>query len=516
MRLVRAAPFGVGLFLFLLPLAYPLGVGRDYPNHLARVYIQSHIGSDAALASNYALEWLLVPDLALDLFGIPLGAVISPYAVGGLFNGLMLLLLFTATLVLHRRRGGKDTVWPLLVTAVLFNEALRWGFVNFLFACGMALWIVYFWLESEEWHPGRRVAAFSLAQVGLFFAHLLGFMLCGHLILVLEVVRFWQTRDRPLWRRCRSLVLSMLQFAVPLAMFGYVLLGQSGVGDDTTLYGTIGAKALAFLSPTSALIPSTSIVVLLALLLLLYAVLRHRLADIDLQLLPLPIAMGGLCIIMPSMVLGIWGLDFRYPFVALLLAIAAVRLRPEVRGTGAVRIIVLGVTMVALFSAAAQFSDTDRKQQELRRAVALAAPGGALLVAGDYRPECPTCFPTWINQLHAGALAAIEQQMFVPLLFTATSLVAAAPDRHDLDVPHGVPVSRQALIEGRGRPLPQRGRTHDPRHPYWHSWDENFDYLLWMREGDRTLDDIPGLERLATGEIFVFYRILKPSQGGSP
>jgi hypothetical protein len=106
--------------------------------------------------------------------------------------------------------------------------------------------------------------------------------------------------------------------------------------------------------------------------------------------------------------------------------------------------------------------------------------------------------------------------MFVPLLFTATSLVAAAPDRHDLDVPHGVPVSRQALIEGRGRPLPQRGRTHDPRHPYWHSWDENFDYLLWMREGDRTLDDIPGLERLATGEIFVFYRILKPSQGGSP
>src|SRR3546814_15585748 len=106
----------------------------------------------------------------------------------------------------------------------------------------------------------------------------------------------------------------MLQFAVPLALFGYLLLGQSGVGDDRTLYGAIGAKALALLSPTSALISPMSLVVLLATLLLLFAVLRHGFAEIDRRLLPLPPALACLCLVMPHMVLGLWGVAFRYHF----------------------------------------------------------------------------------------------------------------------------------------------------------------------------------------------------------
>src|SRR3546814_2904384 len=109
-------------------------------------------------------------------------------------------------------------------------------------------------------------------------------MLCGYLILVLEAVRFWQTRERPLRSRIGRFVLSMLQFAVPLALFGYLLLGQSGVGDDRTVYGAIGAKALALLSPTSALIYPVSLVVLLSTLLLLFAVFRPGFAEIDRRL----------------------------------------------------------------------------------------------------------------------------------------------------------------------------------------------------------------------------------------
>src|SRR3546814_4316039 len=123
----------------------------------------------------------------------------------------------------------------------------------------------------------------------------------------------------------------MLQFAFPLALFGYLRRGQSGVGDDRTVYGAIGAKALALLSPTSALIYPMSLVVLLATLLLLFAVLRHGFAEIDRRLLPLPLALACLCLVMPNMVLGIWGLDFRYPFIALLLLISAVRDRKSTR-----------------------------------------------------------------------------------------------------------------------------------------------------------------------------------------
>lgn len=507
--LERAAVPLTGLLLLVLPLLYPLGIGRDYPNHLARVYIQLHLESEPELAANYSLKWFLVPDLALDLFALPFASFLTPYAIGGLFNGLTLALIFFAGVALCRRAGGTLAVWPLLFVAVVFNEALQWGFVNFLFACGVALWLVYFWLESERWRPSLRLLAFALAQLGLFFAHLLGFMLCGYLILVLEVVRFWQAKGVPLQRRCRAFVLSMLQFAVPLGLLGYVLLGHGGVGDDRTIFGTLGAKATAFLSPTSALAPPLGPLVLLALLFLSYGVLRHRVAELDRRLLPLVLAMAVLCAVMPSMVLGIWGLDFRYPFVALLLLLAAVRFRGRPRRAGAMKAGILSLAAIAMVAGAIQFAETDRKQQELRRALTLAAPGGALLVAGDYDPDCRDCFPAWIDQLHVGALAAIERQMFVPLLFTATSFVSAAPARHDLDVPYGMPVSREALIEGRYRPLPQRGLAHDPWHPYWHSWDENFDYLLWLRSDARPLTGIAGLERIATGEVFELYRIVK-------
>lgn len=514
--LERVAPFAIGSLLLLLPQVFPLGVGRDYPNHLARVYIQNALEDAPALAANYRLDWFLVPDLALDLFAVPLAGWLSSYTIGALFNGLMLLLLFSAALALHRDAGGKDSAWPLLATAVLFNEALRWGFVNFLFACGLALWLVCFWLRSAQWPAIRRLVVFAPLQVALFFAHLLGFMLCGYLILTLELVRFWQDRDLPLRRRAGGFFVAMLQFAVPLALFGVVLFGQSGVGDDTTLYGGLGTKALAFLSPTSGLVPSASIPILLLVLVLLYAVLRHGLGAIDRRLLPLIAAMAGLVVVMPNMVLGIWGLDFRYPFIALLLTIVAVRLPPRVRGGGYVRGCVLAIAVAALAGAALQFAETHRKQDELRRAVALAEPGGALLVAGDYDADCPRCFPAWIDQLHVGSLAAIERQMFVPLLFSATSFVSAAPGRHDLDVPHGMPVSRHALVDGRNRPLPRRGPEHDPRHPYWFAWDENFDYLLWMRSGQRTLTGIDGLERLASGEVFELYRIVRRSPQGAP
>lgn len=515
-QLERFAPLGIGLALFALPILFPLGIGRDYPNHLARVFIEHGLDGDSYLSGNYAVEWFVVPDLALDIFAAPLAGWVSPYIIGGVFNGLMLLLLFTATLALFRRGGGATgSAWPLLATVVLFNEALRWGFVNFLFGCGIALWILYFWLESEDWPKARRLAVFSLMQLGLFFAHLLGFMLSGYLILVLELVRFWQSREQPLATRCGVFVWHMLQFAIPLLLFGFVLFGQAGVGDDSTVYGDPGTKALALLSPTSGLTFQVAPLVLLGIFVLLYGVLRHRMATLDESLRPLLFAMLFLVVAMPSMLLGIWGLDFRYPFVALLLLISAVRLRPGLRGTRIASALAMVLALLSLGSASFEFYKVDHRQQQVRDAFASTEPGSALLVAGAYDPDCPGCFPAWINELHVGSLAAIERQMFVPLLFTATSFVAASPQRHDLDVPHGLPISRQNLIEGRDLPLPSRPQEHDPKHPYWHSWDENFDYLLWLRGSEETLDDIAGLERLESGEVFVLYRITKRSQGSA-
>src|SRR5262245_13299793 len=47
------------LSMAILPLA-------DYPNHLARLFIQSHIGADTYLADYYRLFWHFQPNLSLE------------------------------------------------------------------------------------------------------------------------------------------------------------------------------------------------------------------------------------------------------------------------------------------------------------------------------------------------------------------------------------------------------------------------------------------------------------------
>ncbi len=506
----------LGLIVFLLPLVFPLGIARDYPNHLARVFIQYNLGGDTLLAANYGLEWRLIPDLAMDLFAAPFMAWLSPYAVGGLFNGLTLLLLFSATVALQWRGGRELSLWALLPAALLFNEALRWGFMNFLFAVGLVLWLLYFWLASEAWPWRRRLLVFAVVQTGLFFAHLLGFLLCGYLFLTLEGLRMWRLRGQGL-RVCLTVfVKNMMQFAVPLVLFAVVLFGQGGVGDSRTFYGAIGAKALAFLSPTSALAPPFGPLVLLAVLVLGYGLLRRGAARMDRELKPLLWALAVLVVAMPNMVMGIWGLDFRFPFVALLLLITAVQPGASVVATRMFRVVLLVVVGVSLSAGGLQMAHNNATQEEIRDALAKAEPGGALLVAGDYDPACPRCFPPWIDFMHSGSLAAIERGMFVPLLFTATSLVEAAPARAALDVPHGWPVTRQALLEGRERILTAPVGRHDPGHAYWNDWTRHFDYLLWLRNGEAGLDGIQELERVSAGEVFVLYRIIVPlPRGGS-
>jgi len=515
-RLERVAPYIIAAALFALPFLFPLGIGRDYPNHLAQVFIEHRLASEPLLAQNYVLQWFVVPHLAMDALAAPLAPWLSPYLVGSFFNGLTLVLLFSGALALNwRGAGGTRSAWPLLAVVPLFNEPLHWGFVDFLFACGLTLWTVYFWLQSEAWPRRRRLVLFSLAQIVLFFTHLLGFLLCGYLILTLELVRLWRDRGHPLGPRLMVLSVNMLQFALPMALFAFVLFGQEGVGEDSTIFGDWTYRFLNLFWSTSALDLQVSMLMLAAIGLLVYFVLRQGVGRVDQCLWPLVVAVLVLAFAMPVSVLGIWGLHFRYPFVGLLLLIAAIRLRPGAPGTRLAGAAAMLVAVGAVVAGAVEFHETDRRLQEIRRALALGEPGGALLVAAHYDPpDCRGCTPQAVDELHAGALAVIERQMFVPLLFTATSPVAASPRRHDLDTPSGYPLRRRQLVEALPRALPQRGPLHDRSHPYWHDWDRHFDNLLWLRDDGGNLDNLPGLERLASGEAFVFYRITGPQSGG--
>ena len=498
--------------LVALPLLMPLGIGRDYPNHLARVFIQNTLTEHALLSTNYVVEFFIVPDLAMDLFARPLAGLMDSYQIGAVFNAITLLLLFSAVVALHRRLSGGVDVWPCLAAAVLFNAALLWGFMNFLFGAGLALWLFYAWVRTSERQSLVRLLIFSVAQVVLFFCHLMGFLFLGYLILVWELARMFGARGGVSISACKTFVLNMLQFVVPVGLFLQVLLGQEGVGSSATRYGDLSAKAAVFLSPTAALGQIAGPLILLGCLCLGYWLLRSGHAKIARPMIPIVLAVLALTILMPNMVFGVWGLDFRFPFLLLLLTIASI----QITATGMTRRIAslacMALTITALGAAALAFHRTDRIHQDIRDAVATMQPSSNLLVAGSYPPSCPNCLDGWGDYIHAGSLAAIESQAFVPLLFTATSFVKASEAKRALDVPYGTPLPRQALEQGLGRPLPPATEKHNPARRYWYDWPNHFDYVLWLRVDDgEMLDQFDQLTAVVENEGFVLYRVIRTS-----
>ena len=494
--------------LVALPLLMPLGIGRDYPNHLARVFIQNNLAEHALLSTNYAVEFFIVPDLAMDLFARPLAGVMDSYQIGAVFNAITLLLLFSAVVTLHRRLSGSIDVWPCLAAAVLFNAALLWGFMNFLFGAGLALWLFYAWIRTDKHQSVVRLLVFSAAQIALFFCHLLGFLFLGYLILVWELAKLFGSRGGISVQACRTFILNMLQFVVPLGLLLQILLGQEGVGSSATRYGDLSAKANVFLSPTAALGQLAGPLIMVGLLCLGYWLLRSGNAKITRNMIPIVLAVLGLTILMPNMIFGIWGLDFRFPFLLLLLTIASMQITATGRTRRVINLACMTLTVTALGAAAFTFHRTDHIHQDIREAAATMQPGSALLVAGSYPPSCPGCLDGWVNYIHAGSLAAVESQAFVPLLFTATSFVKASEPKRALDVPYGTPVRRQALEHGLGHPLPPAAEGHDPARRYWNDWPNHFDYVLWLRvEEDETLDDFDQLTPMVENQGFVLYRV---------
>src|SRR5689334_20409201 len=88
-------------FLCVLPLLLTAHIPlTDLPNHLARQYIIRDIASSPILQNYYVVHWSFVPNLALELFVLPVRHVMSlDLAVRFFCIATMLLLFFGSWLV---------------------------------------------------------------------------------------------------------------------------------------------------------------------------------------------------------------------------------------------------------------------------------------------------------------------------------------------------------------------------------------------------------------------------------
>jgi hypothetical protein len=399
----------------------------DYPNHLARMHILAAYAGSPELQQNYVVAWTLSPYLAMDLIVPKLAYVMSIYTSGRVFLYFCLLLFVLGTLAVHAVLHHRLSPWPAASALFAYSFVTSLGFVNYLF--GIGIWLLAFagWIVLSRGAVRWRIAGGTLLSLAVFFCHFFAFF--GYMLCVGSYeLGFWlQGSGRRPGELIRRSIVAFCPFIAPLIIFVMVSRAEHG---GATWYGSPSDKIVALLSPILFQTVPYNLCILVA---LLYLPWRHGLlGEVHLasaMRMPL-LAVGVAAVAMPSVLMGVWGVDFRLPVVFVFLLVAScswsgVSRRAAVCVTGfMVALLTIDIGMIV-----SAWRPIGHQFDEFRLALR-AIPRGAQVIA--FR-EVTGTNPLLLHQPasiydNLVTLAIIERDAYVPSLFqNAMMPVAAAP-----------------------------------------------------------------------------------------
>jgi hypothetical protein len=179
----------VVLPLFLIDIV-PL---TDFPAHLARVTLLSHLPLDPLLARAWAVDMRPLPNLAMDVF-VPLVAPVLGAEVGlKVFMALGVALWVAGAVLIYRALWREWSPQPLFAVFFATNATFYYGFSNFHVGAGLALTAAGVWALTERRGP-LLLAAMSLVALVLLFCHLMAVGIFGLIVGGLELGRLWRAR----------------------------------------------------------------------------------------------------------------------------------------------------------------------------------------------------------------------------------------------------------------------------------------------------------------------------------
>jgi hypothetical protein len=188
------------LLLFLLafqlvPIWFsPYPAMSDYPNHLARSFILFNYDSNQLFQETYDLEFVAVPNLAMDLIVSWLMKYMSIETASKVFLS-SITLLFGFGLHLLGCAVNKRPYWNSLVAMFfLFNFSWAYGFANYMFGMGLFLISLAVWLRfCSSWNLFRVIILMILA-LACYISHLAAFVFLGLSVIALTAFEVMKAR----------------------------------------------------------------------------------------------------------------------------------------------------------------------------------------------------------------------------------------------------------------------------------------------------------------------------------
>lgn len=479
----------------------------DYPNHLGRMYAIADLARDPILARYYMVRWHLIPNLAMDLIVPPLTHYMGIFGASNAFIVLTIVLMATGPFAIQAALFRRLSLWPLLAFPFLYNGILVYGFTNFLFGVGLALWAIAAWIALRHGHWAWRLAVALVFALALFVTHLHTLGLYGLTILCYEIWR-WRGSPRPSRRR---FALDLAVFAVPfLICLGLLVLSATGG------YAAINEWALdGKISGVTYTIRAFSKPIAIVLGLAVMAIVAWGLASRHLQVHPvawyvLPASIA-VFLVMPFKLFGSSFADTRLPIAILFIVIGMVRWRAMRARDAALFCAVIGVLAIMRFAEVdlmwrrfgAVYADFERSFQAM-------PPGSKILITKDDPDDRHSSTPYGRLFTHVPELAVAERSSLVSLVFTdpGKQILLTRPELRGIVAYEGRPPRINYVVHGEIDD--EAAAAPVSNLDYYLRWRDSYDYLYVLYAGPGTPSPAPELSLVYQGREFQLYRVLRP------
>lgn len=512
--LLASRPFWLLAALIVALLAAPLYLVDvvpllDYPAHLTRVTLLSHLPLDPLVARAYTVDIRPLANLAMDLV-VPALAPLTGATLGlKLFitGGLALWLVGAA--LIYRGLWREWSVQPLAVAFFALNPSFFDGYFNFHFAAGLALTGAGLWLTCRH-RPAFLLGMASIA-VALLFSHLMAAAILGLLLGSFELGRQLEDGFDP-----RRLAIGLAKVAlifVPAAILWLTVI-ERGPGGAIGYHWIANLVSLAAYSSQFAGVRFNALPILVVLF--GYAIAwRFGHLAIARRALPAVALTFLISLLIPSEALGGAGIHIRLPAIVAVLILVAGRLDLDGRGRTAIAgLIIAALALGAVWQSLAWRRDAAAIAR-VRTALAAHVPEGARMsealvgVAEDR---------FW----HIVDLAVLDRKASVAALFTTPGQSTlrlnpayAAFSAHDAIDGGYLPFAIAASLAG-PTPPPAGDAALEPRYRAYRNLPCDFDFLLLF--GSLPADAaVPAtFQPVATDPVFTLYRVVPPAARACP
>ena len=471
----------------------------DYPNHLARMFVLARDGT-AQAQPYYQVHWTVIPNLAMDLLVPPLGRLIGVETAMRLFYLASQLLIVSGAMAIERAVKGRVYIAGFVALMLLYSMPFAWGFVNFEFALGCALWGIAGALAVQERSWIARLALHVAVIAWLFTAHLFALGIYGFSIGLQELWRAWSRRAPP-----SETIGRLALMALPTIVLIGIMLRSGGTvgGDGTNWY--FSHKHIWLMHILSGYSLPVSAVGVVALIWLIAALARRGMLTFEQSGAWQLIGFAALYLAMPFRLFDTAFVDMRVIAAAglILPAFVSASFQSRAWARGALAVVAaITLVNVALVTGVwlSYRADYAAAMDSFQR-----MPMGAKVLIGDSgdAPDPPADLRDY-PMYNVPTLAVNYADAFVPSLFTERGKqpITARPEWERLDVPYGsvAPVQFLKTIAERGAP------AGTPL--FIRSWARDFDYLFLL--GPKIENPMPDrLVEVTRAPRFVLYRIRK-------